>query len=339
MSLWLAIVCFVLLAAVIAFAGTYLTAAADQLADLTGLGEALVGSVLLGAVTSISGIVTSVTAAYQGHPELSVSNAIGGIAAQTIFLAVADITYSRANLEHASASFANLMQGVLLLIMLSFIVVVIVASPVTVWAVHPASGVLIVIYVAGTLLISRAKQNPMWTPSDTSETVVDTPNDEDVKQLRLSSLLIKFAVLAGVVGIAGYFIADLAVIISEKSGLSEAIMGALFTSVATSLPELVVSVSAVKRGALTLAVSNIIGGNFFDVLFVSFADMAYREGSLYHAVSERQLFIIALTMLLTATLLLGSLHRQKYGIGRVGWESALLILLFVGGYVVLYFMG
>jgi cation:H+ antiporter len=338
MSLWLAITIFIALAGIVAIAGTHLTKAGDQLADLTGFGEALVGGILLGAITSISGIVTSVTAAYQGYPELSMSNAIGGIAAQTVFLAVADIAYSRANLEHASASFANLMQGVLLVIMLSFVLVVISSDSLVLWGVHPASLVLLAVYVSGAGLISHAKKHPMWKPSDTSETVEDTPDDDNIKQVNMTSLVIRFVFLAAVVGVAGYFIADLAVVISEKSGVSKSFMGALFTSVATSLPELVVSVSAVRQGALTLAVSNIIGGNTFDVLFLAFADIAYQEGSLYHAVSRSQLFIVALTILLTAVLLLGLLHRQKYGIARVGWESALMILLFLGGYALLYFM-
>jgi cation:H+ antiporter len=55
------------------------------------------------------------------------------------------------------------------------------------------------------------------------------------------------------------------------------VVGGLFTAVSTSLPELVTSVAAVQQGALTLAVGGIIGGNSFDVMFVAFADIAYRE--------------------------------------------------------------
>ncbi|MEK6475953.1 sodium:calcium antiporter [Catalinimonas sp. 4WD22] len=338
MSLWLAIVIFIGLAAVVGFAGTHLTKAADQLADLTGFGEALVGGILLGAITSISGIVTSVTAAYEGQPELAFSNAVGGIAAQTVFLAVADIAYPRANLEHASASFTNLLQGVLLIGMLGFVILVMSTNSFTVIGTHPASLVLIAIYVFGTRLISQAKKHPMWEPSDTSETVEDVPDDDNQEGVSMGWLLVRFVVLAIVVGFAGYYIAQIGILITEKSGVSASFMGALFTSVATSLPELVVSVSAVRQGALTLAVSNIIGGNSFDVLFLAFADIAYQEDSIYHAATNSQLFIISLTILLTTVLLMGLLHRQKYGIGRVGWESILSIFIFISGYILLYLM-
>lgn len=338
MSLSFAIIFFVVLTVIIGIAGTQLTKAADQLADLTGFGEALVGGILLGAITSISGIITSVTAAFEGQPELAFSNAIGGIAAQTVFLAIADIAYSRANLEHASASFTNLLQGVLLISMLSFVVVIMAADTVTLWGIHPASFLLIAIYIFGTKLISSAKKHPMWKPAETKETVEDIPDDDNHKNVSLTSLIIRFALLAIVVALAGYFIAQSAIVITTNSGISASFMGALFTSVATSLPELVVSVSAVRRGALTLAVSNIIGGNSFDVLFLAFADMALREGSIYHAANNSQLFVLALTILLVSILMMGLLHRQTYGIARVGWESILMVCCFIVGYILLYLM-
>lgn len=72
---------FLIAVLVIALTGTRMARLADQLADATGLGEAVVGALFLGGSTSLAGIVTSVTAAAQGHPELAVSNALGGIAA------------------------------------------------------------------------------------------------------------------------------------------------------------------------------------------------------------------------------------------------------------------
>lgn len=72
-------------AAVIALAGTRITGIVDQLADRTGIGEAAAGAVLLGGATSLGGSVLSVTAAWNGHAELAVSNALGGIAVQTFF--------------------------------------------------------------------------------------------------------------------------------------------------------------------------------------------------------------------------------------------------------------
>lgn len=126
-TLWAVVGAFAAAAAVIALAGSVLTRAADVLADLTGIGEALVGAVLLGGVTSLAGVVTSLAAAGHGHPTLAVSNAIGGIAVQTFFLAIADLAYRKANLEHAAASLPNVMNSALLLGLLVLVLLVVVA--------------------------------------------------------------------------------------------------------------------------------------------------------------------------------------------------------------------
>ena len=115
-------------------------------------------------------------------------------------------------------------------------------------------------------------------------------------------------------------------------------MGGLFTAVSTSLPELVTSIAAVKQGALTLAVGDIIGGNSFDVLFIAFADFAYRQGSIYLGLTQSQSFIIALTILMTGILLLGLLRREKHGIGNIGFESFLILVIYIGGFAMLFFM-
>ena len=103
-SLGQSILAFAAAALVIAVCGVLLTARAERLARVTGLGELLTGAVLIGAVTSLSGLVTSITAAHAGHASLAVSNSLGGIAAQTAFLAVADMAYRRANLGKSTAS-------------------------------------------------------------------------------------------------------------------------------------------------------------------------------------------------------------------------------------------
>ncbi|MEX0686110.1 MAG: hypothetical protein WD098_08895 [Balneolales bacterium] len=336
MSIHLAIIAFGISTIIIAIAGTQLSRAADQLADLTKLGEALAGAVLLGFTTSLPGIITSVTAAYNNHPELAISNAIGGIAAQTVFLSIADITYPKTNLEHAAASFSNLMQGVILMGLLSVVLIGISGPEITLFNVHPFSVLIIILYLAGTRLISKAEENPMWRPHVTRETIEDVPDDDNMKTLNLKKVSIKFLLLAICVAAAGYMVAQSGITIAQETGLSESFVGTLFTAVATSLPELIVSIAAVRQGALTLAVANIIGGNTFDVLFVAFSDIAYRDGSILHAITNSQIFIIALTLFMTSVLILGLLHRQKKGIGKIGWESFLIIILYLAGNVFLF---
>ncbi|MDX1629891.1 MAG: sodium:calcium antiporter [Fulvivirga sp.] len=338
LDITLAIGLFILSTIFIAVGGTSLTRQADKLADLTGFGEAMVGAILLGAITSLSGIVTSVTAAYEGHPQLSVSNAIGGIAAQTVFLAIADITYRKANLEHAAASMPNIMQTLLLIAILVLVLLSGDLPSLSLFHIHPTSFIIILLYILGQRMVSKSKSHPMWQAVETKETKRDVPDEKNITENDLATVSLKFILFGAVIAVSGYVLAQSAIVISGTTGLSEGVMGALFTAVASSLPELIVSVSAVRQGALTLAVSNVIGGNTFDVLFVSFSDMAYTEGSIYHTLQTSQRFTIYLTLLLTAILALGLIYREKKGFAKIGWESVLMIAVFLAGYAILFFI-
>ena len=119
----------------------------------------------------------------------------------------------------------------------------------------------------------------------------------------------------------------------ETTPLSETLVGTLLTAVFTSLPELVTTLAAIRFGALTLAVGNILGTNCFNVMVIAAADVTYRGGSIYHAVTGQQLVWSAIAILLTGILLLGLLRRERYGIARMGFESFLVLVVYVGAAV------
>lgn len=336
LSVTILIIIFLISTWIIAFAGYRLAAYADQLADITGIGEAATGAIFLGAVTSISGIATTVTAAVQLDAALAVSNAIGGIVAQTTFLAIADLTYRKVNLEHAAASMSNIMYGVILMILLMELLFISVTPPMIIWGFHPGVLLIPVTYIAGLKMVSGAKKKPMWRPRKTQETVLDIPHEEN-KSKSLPSLVFKFISSAVIIAICGYVVAQTGIGLSEKTALSSSFIGALFTSVATSLPELVVTISAVRQGALTLAVGNILGGNSFDILMVPLADIFYQDGSILHISSSESFMIMILAGFITCVTILGLIDREKKGIGNIGWESVTVLISFIVGYTVLYF--
>jgi cation:H+ antiporter len=334
-SLPLNLAIFGIAAVVIAVVGTQMAKVADQLADKTGLGEAIMGAVFLGGSTSLSGIVTSITAAASGHAELAVSNAVGGIAAQTAFLAIADIFYRKANLEHAAASIANIVQGTLLMSLLAIPLLATSTPKASLWGIHPATIILIGAYVFGLRLVTQAQENKMWLPRQTQLTNVEE-SSPDNSSTHLGTLWFKFLIYALLIVISGYLIAQAGLNIAAVTGISESVIGGLFTAVSTALPELVITVAAVRRGALILAVGGVIGGNCFDLLLLAFSDIAYPGGSIYGAIANRQIFIIALTILMTGILLLGLLQRQEKGIGNIGFESVLILLLYLTSVVFLF---
>lgn len=315
----------------IALAGTRIAMTADRLADRAGLGEALVGGLLLGGSTSASGILVSVSAAAQGYADISISNALGGIAGQTAFLALADIAYRKANLEHAAASVPALTQGTVLICLLSLPLLAMGGPDVTLWHIHPATLLLFAVYFFGLRLIVESRDKPMWFPRMTRQTVPDEPQEPVGGKRALRHLWLEFVFLGLVLGSCGYILMLAGVQISAQTGLSALAVGGIFTALATSLPELITTIAAVRMGALTLAVGGILGGNMFDVLFIAAADVAYDEGSIYHAIGPEQQYLTALSIVMTTVILLGLLRRERYGMGRIGLEGVVILSLYVFG--------
>ncbi|WP_289282081.1 MULTISPECIES: sodium:calcium antiporter [unclassified Methylophaga] len=323
---------FAICTIIILFVGVRITRLADALGKRTGIGSALFGAVLLGGTTSLPGIITSVSTAWQGYADLAVSNAVGGIAAQTTFLIFADMIYRRANLEHAAASLENLVQCTLLIALLSIALVGLTGPDVTIFAIHPVSIILLLSYGFGLRLISDTQHQPLWFASKTKETKPES--ETSIPEGKLSILWWKFSGYAVAIAFAGYGIGETGIAIARITGLSETVVGTLFTSVATSLPELVTVLFAVRMGALTLAVGDIIGGNSFDVLFLAFSDFAYQDGSIYHATTQDTAFILTINLLMSTVLLLGLLRRKRNGIGNIGFEGFMVLILYALAVVV-----
>jgi cation:H+ antiporter len=179
----------------------------DVLADRTGWGEAIFGAVFFGIFTSLSGIVMTAVSAADGYPELAYSNAIGGVAAQTFAIAVADLFYRRSNLEHAAASLPNVLFGCLLMALLAITLMGSFVPEILLGPIHPATLVLVAVYGTGLVLVRRSAARPMWRAVRTEQTREDIADENNAPGRRLRGLWAEFVVIGLVVGAGGAVIA------------------------------------------------------------------------------------------------------------------------------------
>ncbi|WP_432535772.1 sodium:calcium antiporter [Kineococcus arenarius] len=313
---------------VIVFTGIRMTAVADEIADRTGLGEAIAGAVLLGATTSLPGLVTVAVGGLSGDAQFAFANPVGGILIQTVWLAVADLYYRRVNLEHAAASSQNLMQALVLLGLLTVPLIGFAVPDLAFFGVHPATIAIPVLYAGGLVLVRLLHDDPMWKPVVTDETVEDVPQEGSGASGR--RLGVSFALLAVAMAVAGYVVGRAGLGVVDATGASGGLVGSTLTTAVSSLPELVTLIAAVRLRALALGVGDIIGGNVFDALQIAVADVFYREGPIYADAGASGLLLLAAGLLMSALLAAGLLLRGRRGIG---FEGVAIPVVWVGAIV------
>ena len=258
------------------------------------------------------------------------SNSLGGIAAQTLFLVVGDMVYRKANLEFAAASVENMMMSAQLMLLLCVLLVAFTLPGYEVLQIHPASLALFVVYLYTLKLLVDTHQKPMWLPRMSRGTVQESAGKAVNRSSdRIHVSVAEFVVSAVAVALAGWLIASTGMVVAARTGLSDGIVGGIFIAIVTSLPELVIAITAIRLGALTLAVGDIVGGNAFDTLFIAVSDAFYIEGPIYSAIAPTEQVWLASAMLMNTVLLLGLMYRERKGIGNIGMESLVILLLYL----------
>ena len=256
-------------------AGVVLTMAADTVAEVTGLGRLWVGSILLAAGTSLPELLTGVAAMRIGAPDLAVGNLFGSSMANMLILALLDLLWSRSTLLR-SAALEHSLAACLAITTNALAAAFVLAAPaVLVAGVSPGSLLLVAIYLAGMRAIQRA-------------TAPAAPAGElrpAVQVGRLVGPLSGFMLATAVIAVAAPAFARAAEAIAVDSGLGETFVGTLLLGFATSLPELVTCLAAMRIGALDLAVGNLFGSNAFNMSILLGLDPASPGASIFTMVS------------------------------------------------------
>jgi cation:H+ antiporter len=127
--------------------------------------------------------------------------------------------------------------------------------------------------------------------------------------------------------------------IAEVTGLGATLVGSLFLALTTSLPEVVVSVAALRLGAVDMAVGNIFGSNLFNMCIIIPVDDLFYRGPILSVVSQSHIFTALIGVLMTCVVIIALVYRteRKTLIG-VSWDAIALIILFLGFYA-LFIMG
>lgn len=326
---WLPLAAFVVLGALIFVVATRLAHAADRIADLTGLGRAWIGVILLAGSTSLPEITTDVNASLLNLPDIGVGDLMGSTLANMLILAMLNLVYARRHvLEGVSVNHAVV--GLLAIALTAFAgIAIAVGGFGRIGPVGVETLVIPGVYLLGMRVFYRLTQASAQGLIPDEAAAAAQPRED--RRAVLRAAVATFAAAA----LALFMISPLLVISAEamsiETGMSETFIGTLLVGFTTSFPEIAASVAAVRLGAIDLAVGNIFGSNAFNMCVLLFMDLAYTDGPVLAAVSSAHVLSALLAVLCMSFGVLAVVSKLERRSAVARFESLLVVACYVGG--------
>ena len=314
--LWLR---FVISSLVIVAAGIRLTRDVDILSDRLGLGKVWIGALVLGLVTSLPEAITSLSAViYLDAGDLAVGNIMGSNSFNPMLMVLMDAFYRQGSVTNAIRPAVSQKVSAILA---SAMILGITAA---IWfgLGKGFSWGMVLVYFGGMWCLSKSRP---------PEPVVD----EEGTGVACWMIMLRVGIAAAAVVIGAFFLTASADRLAETTGLGETFFGSVFLACVTSLPEMVVSLSAVGIGSFDLAIGNIFGSNMSNVFIAALCDLFYSGDGLWRQVAKANILMGGLSLVLTLILMMG-IHKRKKVRQGLGTDSWLMLGVFLGGVYGLY---
>ena len=316
---------FIISAFVVIVAGSRLTMAADRLSDQLNLGKAWIGIFLLGLVTSLPEAVSSVTAVRSlGADNLAVGNLLGSNNFNPLLLVMLDLVYRKGSVTNEVPANDSHRLSAYYAMVLTVIVIAEIA-----FGVLPHWGSVSIGVVAICALYGRG----IFKLAAVSRGV-EAPEAPSAGNLRQT--WISIFISATLVVLAAVWLADAADRIAVQTGLGDTFVGSIFLALATSLPELIVTLSALQMGALDLGIGNVFGSNMVNILILAFCSLIDPRGPILYGVRHVHILTGLCSIVMVFIALKGIEQNKKKSYAGLGWDSWAMMAVFLTGSSLLY---
>jgi cation:H+ antiporter len=320
-------------------AGVLLSRTTEALDVRLGLGAELGGVVLLAVAGSLPEVAITVSAAAQGNLGLAAGNLIGGIAVQTLVLAMCDVAAGPDRpLTFLVGALTPVLEALLVVLVVSGVLMgALLPASTAIGPVSPASIAIVVVWFAGVYLIDRVRKRPRWS--------VEMPGSrpgrrhrrehhpEQPHPLALSgttTVAMLFLGACAVTLVAGVALEVSASTLADRADVNGVIFGATILAAATALPEISSGIAAVRLGDHALAMGDVFGGNAFQVCLFVVADLV-AGAPVLPAAGDLNSWLAAVGIALTAVYAVGVIARPQRCRARLGPDSILAVVLFALG--------
>jgi cation:H+ antiporter len=324
---------FLATALVIVFAGVRLARYGDVLGEKSGLGRSWIGVVLLAATTSLPELFTGFGAtALAALPDIAVGDVLGSCMFNLLILSFMDAVQpeplsTRAHQGHAlSIGFGLVLIGIAGLGLMGSS-----RLPAIGWIGLYTPALIALYFVSMRLIFTHEKNRRLRETQEVAEEL-------QYAGISLRMAVLHYASAAALVVVAALWLPQLGAELARQTGLGEAFVGSLFIAITTSLPEVVVSLAAVRIGAIDLGIGNVLGSNLFNLLILGLDDVFYRQGPLLTAADPSHGITVLAVVTMNALFLIGLTYRVMTKRFAIAWDTGTIAAVYVAAVGLAYLL-
>jgi len=315
-----------LCAALILVAGTRLSHYGDVIARHTGLGGGWIGLVLMATVTSLPELVTGIASVTLADvPDIAVGNVLGACVLNLAMIVVLDALHRHASIYQV-ASQGHALGAAFGVVMLGVVAFGMLAAPtldLRVGHVGLVTPALLALYLVAIRTIYQYERGAAAAAAAAATEAEPAP------EMTLRQAAVRYAVAAAVVVGTALWLPFVASGLAAAMGWTDSFVGTLLVAVATTLPELTVTIASVRIGALDMAIGNLIGSNLFNLAILGVDDLVYLDGPLLAAAAPAHALSAVSAAVMSGALIVALVARpQARLLNLVGWTSVALALIY-----------
>ena len=323
---------FILCSAVIVYSGTKLSRYGDVIAEKTGLGRAWIGLILMASVTSLPELITGVSSvALANTPDIALGDIMGSCVFNLAIISLMDMLHGPTPI-FSKAEHGHILSAGFGVVLISIASVSILATDLipSLGNIGLYSLAIIVIYGIGIRSVFLFEKKKI------AAFVGEISEAARYDHLSTREAVIKYSLNALVIVGAAAWLPFLGDQLADDTGLGRSFIGTIFIAMTTSLPELVVSIAALRIGAADMAIANLFGSNLFNIFILAIDDIFYTQGPLLSHVSQNHAITGFMAVIMTGIAMVSLTYRlEKKAFMRIGWDALALII----GYIVnIYFL-
>ena len=229
--------------------GDWFVDSASWFAEATGIPKFVVGATVVSFATTLPELLVSVRAAMNGSAQLAIGNAVGSVTANTTLIMGVSLVAMAGVVSRKSFS----LKGGLLLASVVGLTLLSLSKSLPTWSAFVLWAIFLV------FMISNLIEGKKGAANDT----IDSYEKKEVP-----AKILWFVIGTASIVFGAEFLVSSGKTIASSMGISETIIGFTVIALGTSLPELVTTLTAIRKKESSLSVGNIIGANIIDTTLI-----------------------------------------------------------------------